>query len=452
MLTFLTFFLGLVIGTWDVELAVDDSIAAVEVRLDGERVERRMQPPWVVPVDFGRSLRPHLLEAIAFDERGEEIERIVQRINLPRDQAEAGLVLERSADGSRYAAVSLVWRVVDSREPSELFIDFDGIPLEVSEAGRAVLPAHDPEIIHIVSGEAVFGESSRATADLAFGGVYGEAVSSKLTAVVLVRKKGRLPTPEELAGQILVDNQSVRVTAVEKGRAEVIVARDDGAWQELSSFWLEATRSALSQGRGRRSVTAADFVEAGLQDEDSVRLIATRPQFRTEEDGRVLGFFPLTVNVNDRRGGGLSGAVLNLMRPVESPAPQALTSAVALAGIRAAASNQRRAVVLVRSAGGTPEDGHDPNDVREFLGSLLVPLHVWDIVPESGEVETGQPWGEADRIASLRRFNRSVRLLENALEDQVVVWLDGDFFPNKVTLSPQLLERFGLAGQSEGSP
>ncbi len=446
MLTFLSFFLGLTIGTWDVELAVDPALAFVEVRLDGEVVDRLEEAPWLTAVDFGRELRPHLLEAIGYDAGGNEVERIEQRINLPREQAEAGLVLERSEDGRRFAAASLVWRVVDGRPPTEMFIDFDGVALEVSDSGRAVLPEHDPEVIHIVSGEVVFGESNRAIADLAFGGVYGESVASKLTAVVLSRQSGKLPEVEDLQGRVLVDGAPVRVAAVERGRAEVIVARDSEAWVELSGYWLHATRSALRTRRG----SAQNFVEAGVSEVDSVRLISTHPEFRREDDGSLVSFFPLSGNLNDQGLGGLSRVVLNLSISKEPTTQQSLSTAVALAGIRAAASNMRRAVLLVRSRRSAPTEGHDPHDVRQFLGVLQVPLHVWEIVPEDAEEFDGDPWGEAESISSLRQFNRRVRSLSAELEDQFVVWLDGDFFPNRVTLTDEASERFRLAGGPSG--
>ena len=47
MVTFLTFFLGLTIGVQNVHLAVGESVAFVELRLDGEVVDVRHGFPWL---------------------------------------------------------------------------------------------------------------------------------------------------------------------------------------------------------------------------------------------------------------------------------------------------------------------------------------------------------------------------------------------------------------------
>ena len=45
MVTFLTLFLGLTVGTTVVEFAVDQTVAAVEIRLDGAVVGRLEEAP-----------------------------------------------------------------------------------------------------------------------------------------------------------------------------------------------------------------------------------------------------------------------------------------------------------------------------------------------------------------------------------------------------------------------
>ena len=49
MVTFLTFFLGLTVGVHSVEVAVDRSVAAVELRFDGELRATLERTPWRVP-------------------------------------------------------------------------------------------------------------------------------------------------------------------------------------------------------------------------------------------------------------------------------------------------------------------------------------------------------------------------------------------------------------------
>ena len=45
-----------------VEVAVDEQVARVELRLDGEVVQSFSGPPWLAGIDFGGELAPHPLE------------------------------------------------------------------------------------------------------------------------------------------------------------------------------------------------------------------------------------------------------------------------------------------------------------------------------------------------------------------------------------------------------
>ncbi len=65
MIEFVSLFLGLLIGPRPVELAVDNTVAAIELSLDGRQVARLDGPPWSTTVDLGPELLPHRLEAHA---------------------------------------------------------------------------------------------------------------------------------------------------------------------------------------------------------------------------------------------------------------------------------------------------------------------------------------------------------------------------------------------------
>ena len=66
-MSFLSAFLGLVVGGHPVELTVTGEVAAVELRLDGETVGHLRGEPWVLVCDFGAELAPHELVAIGRD-------------------------------------------------------------------------------------------------------------------------------------------------------------------------------------------------------------------------------------------------------------------------------------------------------------------------------------------------------------------------------------------------
>ena len=59
MIEFSTLFLGLVGGPQVVEVAVDNRVAAVEMRLDGEQIGRLEEAPWRLAIDLapGASVR-----------------------------------------------------------------------------------------------------------------------------------------------------------------------------------------------------------------------------------------------------------------------------------------------------------------------------------------------------------------------------------------------------------
>ena len=85
--------------------------------------------------DFGSQLLPHRLEAVAFDERGRELSRVEQRVNLPWPAAEATLALADYSDG-RYHGAELAWRTLDEADPLEVTVSFDGEDLEVEGGTR----------------------------------------------------------------------------------------------------------------------------------------------------------------------------------------------------------------------------------------------------------------------------------------------------------------------------
>jgi hypothetical protein len=148
MITWVTLFLALVAGVHDVEIAADDTVTEIELRLDGQVVDVRRGPPWTFEVDFGRRLAPHRLEAVAQDGEGDEIARIRQRVNLPRPQAEARLALEEGG-ASRYRSARLIWEAMGDVKLLGFKVFFDGEPLAVENPEHIPLPEYDPEAIRV---------------------------------------------------------------------------------------------------------------------------------------------------------------------------------------------------------------------------------------------------------------------------------------------------------------
>ena len=147
-------------------------IAEVEIRLDGEVVARLDSPPWIAPIDLGPQLAPHELVARALDAQGGEVARARQWINMPRPPAEAGILLERDAEG-RAVAARIAWQNVMGEDPQRMAVSFDGRPIALDALGRVTIPPHSADVVHVVTVELDFESGLRSRDDVAFGGGAG---------------------------------------------------------------------------------------------------------------------------------------------------------------------------------------------------------------------------------------------------------------------------------------
>ena len=75
MVTFVSLFLWLVTGVQTVEVATEAPVARVEFRLDGEHVGEVTDNRRKIQIDFGPTLEPHELVAVAYDASGAEVGR-----------------------------------------------------------------------------------------------------------------------------------------------------------------------------------------------------------------------------------------------------------------------------------------------------------------------------------------------------------------------------------------
>ncbi len=130
------------------------------------------------------------------------------------------------------------------------------------------------------------------------------------------------------------------------------------------------------------------------------------------------------------------GGLFDLAARVEPPAgrgePQVAT-AVATAALSAAARDRRRAVVLLVGADARDGSGVTPEAVREFLGRLAVPFHVWSVV--SAPTLLARRFGPVTDVSSLPSFAAAVRALSRELALQRIVWVEGTHLPHRVELT-----------------
>ena len=433
--TFVTLFLTLVTGPQVVEVAVTGNVAAVEFRLDGETVGVRRGTPWKVTCDLGR-LRPLVLEAIAADADGNECARARQVVNLPRPQVESSIVLELGPD-SQPASARVIWESAKELDPISIEVRLDGEILEVDDPRSVPLPPLDPLVTHFLSARVDFAGGLASHSEVTFGGPSGGEARTVLTAVPVEveRRKRRLSTAD-FEGRLLARGAPATVTAVEHPQPHLVVIVDpsaDAVLQAIEEVRLKSgTYSDYPQGLSpekRNAETVRGLLERRLAG-GRVQLLSVCPRRMTSSFNQ-LELYPLTEPFSLFRDGLMwlschRGALL-------PPCPrQQINEAVAVAGLRAAHSPTPRAVLLVLGSDTDRADQTRPEDVRDYLRALNVPLVVWTTSPGPHAAA----WGRAEDVTSPSKMNRAIVELLRDLRRQVVVWLDGAYLPNEIAASP----------------
>lgn len=417
MITFVTLFLSLVHGIHPVQVAVDGSVARVEIVLDERRVTTLTRPPWSTSCDFGLPLAPHELEAVAYDAEGDRLGVARQLVNLPRPPAEVGIALESDAGGPP-ARARVFWEAAVPADALAVQVTLDGRPLTADEQGGYPLPTCDPERAHIVNAEVQLPDGVEANAAASFGGPYGSRASSELTAVPILCRR-RPPDLARLEGAVLVDGGEASVVAVERLGARVYLVRDERALRDLARV---LRRGAVA---GQRFGLSRDQVSRSLDPaRDRFHIVLTRPLIRK---GR--GLFRTSAGSNlVYRDWSWLGATFTA--DAEAGGRQQLADAVAVAGVHAAGRGAPRAVVLLVSGAVQDYSTFGPVEVRSFLEALRVPLYVWSTAGE----DAGW-WGPAVDVSRPEGVARAVKRLKRDLGRQWIVWIKGTPMINHVELA-----------------
>jgi hypothetical protein len=338
MVTFITLFLSLVSGTHPVEVAVDGPVARVEILLDRELVGRRTRPPWRVGCNFGPAITPHELVAVAYDAEGSEIHRTRQLINLPRARAETRIVFVSDERGLP-TAVKVIWETAEQIQPLGVYVIFDGQVLQPSEEGVFPLPPYDPNQVHIVTAEAQFLDGITAHSDVTFGGRYGSQVATELTAVP-IHVDGKKPKLADLEGVFRARGAILTTAALERPGAKVYLVRDHAAVAGMAP--IRRRQDALG-GRYKRIGGSREPGKVAPK-HDQLYFVVPNPTYRK---GREL--YP-TSPAMDVEELGLGWLVTHITNPEASLEGQQLSSAVAVAGVQAAAEGVPRAPAVAQGA------------------------------------------------------------------------------------------------------
>jgi hypothetical protein len=428
MIAFATLLLGLISGVYPIEVTVSGPVAVVEFTLDGAEAGRIEQPPWIGRVNLGAGLLPHQLVAHALDAQGKEIASVTQWINLPRPPAEVDLVLENDGKGAPRSA-RLTWQSVSGVRPASIDLTLDGEPLTVDGSGRAALPPKDLRSLHVLSAQLWFPPGVTAHRDVAYGGQYGSEVSTELTALpVRVLPGASLPPASGLTGWLTLGGRPLTADAVENGPGKVIVVRVPSGG-EISNK-LAASNRRLSY------LDFRDRMRLGPEDRVRFLSLAGSPYRQSKIPAELFG---LSRELTSKDGGLfwlLSGyTYLNPPKAGE----QRIADAVAVAGLQAAAENDRRAVVLVLGGHEADASRYDPAVVRRYLEAVRVPLFVWSLYGAGNSAAQAwtASWGKVEDISSMPKLEAAVSKLKAELDSQRIVWLDGRHLPQAIALGPE---------------
>ena len=435
LLGFATLLIGLTVGRMPVELMVAPPVAQVRMVLDGEPVAEIAAAPWRAEVDFGVHPAPHRLEAFGLDGSGAEIAHAVQWVNLPRLEAELDLALERDA-ANRAVAVRLAWTTARPVAPAAVRAALDGAPLLATGFDRVQLPPEAGEGSHFLRVEVDFPGGRSAAKEIAFGGAFSEASTTSLTAVPVEVVRGRDPLVTDGVEASLGGAGKLRIAAVEKGAARVVVVIDGSAVAPLR-------KAAEIGGKRRGSLwgeipSSCSFVADPLRSGDDEVLVFDPTPANVVRDSSSAWLF--TVRARSRsRAQDLVGVLMRTDLGNSSPAAQALTNAVASAGLVAAAGGRRRAVILILGSA-DPESGDiGAAGARGLLERVDVPLRVWSpVAAVATKARAG--WGPVQDVSTCKLLGRARETVAAALDRQRVVWVEGQHLPHEVVVaSPRLV-------------
>ncbi len=438
MIAFLSVFLGLITGVQPVELAVSGGVAEVEVRLDGELVGRLREEPWKLECDFGRELATHELLAVARGPHGRELARLEQLINVPRPQVDTQILLEDWRRGSPRSA-RLLWQSVELLETPAVSITLDGEILAERHLERYDLPRLDPDTIHLLSARLELPDGGLSSAEAVFGGIFRDAAETELTAVPLVVADRRPRRIEQLQGRLEKAGEALRVVAVDRGPAEVVIVRDVKAIPQLK--WLGSDYD-FRQGR---------YQYLALAKNDAMLIMSPRSYLACHPD-TGYAVFPVSPPIS-HRDVSLPWTLGTVKFERRRVMPQRLTDAVAAAGMRAAASQKRRAVVLAVTDCARVSGQWSAEGVRRFLAQLRVPFSVWQVEPPAAgaPVPTGGFCAGAQPIDDVVKYQAAIKRLRRELLDQQIAWVEGRHLKRDVTFTGEE-PGVRLIGRKGGAP
>ena len=411
-IAFITLFLGLTAGTRPVELHVSGDVHRVELRLDGRRVAAMKRPPWSTSVDFGERLIARRLTAHALDADGTELARVEQLINLPRPSGETKLIVTRDARATP-RGVRILWQSVESKRPKSVHVTLDGEPIKTGSDLEIALPVIDQARPHLLRARVISPSGKVSEAELLLSnGVQSESGAS-VSAIPVRLLSADAMSIEDAKKWLAIDDQPVRVVAVEESGGDIIVVRHPNATaeivQRIDPFGRVYTGSRRASGDAQ-----------GLTQNHTLSILwpsATRTRAGVPTDAftrtELMTFSTIEHFKRD----------LMTLTYGDADAVARFADAVAAAGLEAMTRRRPRAVVLI--LGRDQRDGSQftPAQTREYLSSIGVPLFVWSLTGASDS------WPDAVDVSSPLAFAQAYGALIADIRSQRILWIEGDHLP-----------------------
>jgi hypothetical protein len=331
----------------------------------------------------------------------------------------------------------LIWESAQGRDPISFQVILDGLPIEDLDPSAIPLPAGDPDTVHFLSARLEFEGGVASHAEVSFGGYWAGETSTELTAVPVLRTKGRRRlAASDLAASFLAGGRVAPVVAVEKAPPSLVIIADRTASpvlraiqdKRLKGFSITDAPSGLSPGaKDTETARKATLLRPSSA---TMRMMSPFPS-RAGSERADINLFPLTEPFALFRD-GLMWLLCSLEWRQASNTPQKITDAVAVAGLYLNHSASPRAVLLILGTGPEGASTYSPDEVRGYLEATSVPLFVWTTSP----VQHADAWGDTEVVTSPSKFNKAWSSLQRLLDNQIIVWLDGSYLPNEIELSP----------------
>jgi hypothetical protein len=411
-LIFLTLFLGLISGPQHVELQPGPAVASVHILLDGKEVGAMQHAPWSVNVDFGPLIAPAELVAIGYDARGDEVARTSQTLNLPRPFADFVISVKNDTKGAPGSA-ELRWEHLQGAKPVKSSLKIDGKTVPLDAGLHAKLPHLDPNQPHVLAASMQFEDGFVSRRELVIGGGVGDIADALLTPVA-VRQPPLETLPPNPSSCFTSGGSPVRVSAIEKGQAHVILVVDPDPRDAVKA--LNPNFSPGMSGPGVRS-------QISLPTGTWLQLLwPIAERYKTTSNSSAV-IFPPSTFVEAGQGGLMWFLTRAYSGRFDEYAPRLFTDAAGVAGLNAITGGNRRAVVVVLDHQ-KDGSGHDPASIRAYLRAIGVPLYVWSVSGPRPELQAA--WGDIDDISNAPRLKAAADRLRADLESQRVAWLATD--------------------------